>query len=883
MNVDQLSEELSRPDSAYPDCSLGFGLPKSLLLKWQSAGPDFHQRVPMRSAADADVLLAWWLTAIESSSTEVDALTAAYLLDRGPFCIDQDIANEDRLPYDWLVQFFVCEREFTAERFRVALPASLALSRKRPEHFQYWIANIERILETHPALAPGLFERIAAYATSVIPEWPQDGALPPLRLLGLIYDARAELRATFDVGTDEGYLNFVSWFLRSGLLEYRLALRIFLGWLRPTELGSGTTYCGEKTLHPAIAQAAIGIRSELVLIEDDEGLPDATVFGWWLRAARNLAARPGLLGAKLHLVRIVRAFWFEANFGALSGAAPAEIPGYLARLHRTEPRLGEAFDLATPHGRSAFLSWWDKGGRVEHVAFAILEREYLFAPTLAYVQDVDVPITNALLRLRDEQPALGYDLSSSAGRLNFFESLLGLWSSGRLTGFEETFRIHRGEVKELDEELCRIARQIQSDEPLPQSSSGHVSWWWSEQRQYIYRVGYKAQNLRVHPGIESRAATAGRQRVEVEIVGFPRAESGQGEDARTVFESLQQETSLSLSLFHTRRWLPGPNKAAEKFEPYIRPDLQDAQIRIFAFSAFDMLAEQQFEGLGGFAADHVIGYWPWELPRWPRRVSLPHLIVDEIWSSTRFIVDSLLPVTSKPVIHMPLPVTVDASTLPGRDAVPELPRDRFNFVFVFDGFSYFARKNPLGTIRAFQQAFPKGERHDVGLTIKAMNADRNPILLALKMFAAEDPRINLIYETWDRARVMQLIESADALVSLHRSEGFGRIMAEAMLLRTPVIASNYSGNRDFCTEDTAFIVDGHVIPVLEDQYIFWNDQEWFEPSTEIAAAHMKALFDDPNIAAAKVERARQNMLDNYSLQACGRRYARRIDEILSRK
>lgn len=883
MNVVELAEELSRSDSQYSNCSLGFGLPKSLLLKWQSAGPDFHQKMPMLSAVDADLLLVWWLSSTDASSTEADALTAAYLLDRGPFCTDQDIEVGDRLPYDWLVQLFICEREFTTKSFRASLPASLALNRHRPEHFQLWIANIERILETHPALAPGLFDRIAAYALSDDPDWPQNGVLPPLRLFGLIRNGRPELQAAFDVHTDEGHSNFVAWFFRSGLLEYRLALRILLHWLQPAKIEPDAPFCGEAALHPVIAHAAVALGAELALLGADGPPHDEALFGWWLRAARHLLARAGQLDSRLQILRIVRAFWFDANFGALAGSSPAGIPKYLARLHQTRPGLSEAYDLATPEGRAAFLSWWDTQGRFEHSNFAILEREFWFAPTLAFEQDLDIPISNGLLHLRSEQPALGYDLALSAGRLNFFDGLLHLSSTGHLSSLKQQICIHLGAVNNLAEDLCRIARQLVSAESFPQPVLGHVAWWRTAQRQYFYRVGYGSHGLRVHPGIAKKAAVAGRQQVDVEIAGFPRAESGQGEDARTVFESLQQETSLTLSLFHTRRWLPGPNKAGEKVETFIKPDLQDARIRIFAFSAFDMLAEQQFEGLAGFAADHVIGYWPWELPRWPRRVSLPHLIVDEIWSSTRFIVDSLTPATSKPVIHMPLPVTVDTFALPGRDAIPELPRDRFNFVFVFDGFSYFARKNPLGTIRAFQQAFPKGERQDVGLTIKAMNADRNPVLLALRMFAEEDPRINLIYDTWDWARVMQLIASADALVSLHRSEGFGRIMAEAMLLQTPVIASNYSGNRDFCTDETSFLVDGHTTPVLKDQYIFWNDQEWYEPSTDIAAAHMKAIFADPKIADVRVERAYQNIHDNYSLEACGRRYARRINEILGSK
>jgi glycosyltransferase involved in cell wall biosynthesis len=162
-----------------------------------------------------------------------------------------------------------------------------------------------------------------------------------------------------------------------------------------------------------------------------------------------------------------------------------------------------------------------------------------------------------------------------------------------------------------------------------------------------------------------------------------------------------------------------------------------------------------------------------------------------------------------------------------------------------------------------------------------MNATHLPIMMGLKMFAAADPRINLIYETWDRPRVMHLVASADALISLHRSEGFGRLMAEAMLLGTPVITSDYSGNRDFCTSETAFMVGGKLTPVLEDQYIYWDGQEWFEPSVEEAAEHMRVIFRDPGVAASKIQKARDNIEKNYSLEACGYRYAKRINDILA--
>jgi glycosyltransferase involved in cell wall biosynthesis len=885
MNVNQLSEMLSEIEYNAPRTSLGFALPNSLLLKWQSAGPDFHKKIPMESTAHADILLVWWLTNSQASATEADGLTADYLLNLGPFYTKAEIDDDNRLPYDWLVRLFDCGREFSAARFQVSLPSSYAMNRRAGDDFQTWIATIERILEVHSALGPKLFKRIAAYATTVMPGFPQGGVIAPLSLFDLIYEARPDLRAAFDLTTLEGFHAYVQWFLQAGLLQYRLALYIFLHWLRPEKLTPDARYCGEAELAPLILQAALGLGSELDLIEISDD-PDArsAVFGWWLRAARNLAVQDEAARTRIEIVRIVRAFWFHANFGFISKAAKSHLPGHLMRLHASKQNLIATYDLAKPDRRAAFLAWWDEAGRYENPDFNILHREFLFSPALGVTQDLNIPITNAALHdcVSREHSFAHLDLSTSVGRLNFFEYLSHLWSADQLPDLRRYIAGQLGSSDKLVDDLCNVARQVVSPELLPISLTGHQDWWLTEQQNHLYRVGYNSHGLTAFAQTSSRSATPSQTAaVDVEIAGFPRAESGQGEDARTIFQSLKQVSNLKLSLFHTRRWLPTPNLAAAELEQFIAPDLQKAKVRIFAFSAFDMLAEEQFEGLSGFSADHLIGYWPWELSRWPSRVTLPQRIADEIWCSTRFIVDSLMPVTTKPIIHMPLPVTIDMATLPGADAASDLPPDRFNFVFVFDGFSYFERKNPLGVIQAFQLAFPKADGHDVGLTIKAMNAHQLPIMQALKMFAAADSRINLIYETWDRPRVMQLVASADALISLHRSEGFGRLMAEAMLLGTPVITSDYSGNRDFCTTDTAFMVGGRLKPLLEDQYIYWNGQEWFEPSVEEAAEHMRSIFRDPGIAAGKVKRARDNIQHNYSLEACGHRYANRINEILA--
>lgn len=888
MNLAQLSELLSETDRDVPKTSLGFGLPNSLLLKWQSAGPDFHKSIPLQTTADADVLLIWWLTNSQRAATEADSLTAEYLLNLGPFCGKGETSDTNRLPYDWLARLFDCPREFNPTRFQVSLPSSYAMDRENGEDFQAWVSIVERIVENHAALGQRLLKRIVAYATAETSLLPHGGVIAPLVLFSWVYGARPDLRAAFDVSNLEGYHAYIRWFLQSGLLQYRLALQVFFDWLRPETLLSDSQYFGEATLPPLIMQAATGLGSELSLIEVSEE-PDAeyTVFGWWLRAARNLVVSNEANRSKIEIVGIVRAFWFHANFGVTSEAGKSELPRHLMRLHAIKPALSQAYDLALPEGRAAFSAWWSQAGHHENPDFDILHREFYFSPALGVTQDLSIPITNAALHdlLSREHSFSHLDLSTSLGRLNFFEYFSHLWHSGQMAQLCHFLERELGVKSELVEDLCHAARQIVSSEHLPIPQSGHRNWWTAEQQAYLYRVGYNAYELKTlaEAPLRSSLARLHEADCDVEIAGFVRAESGQGEDARTVFQSLKQVSDLRLSLFHTRRWLPTPNRAAGDLEQFIMPALQKSKVRIFAFSAFDMLAEEQFEGLAGFMADYLIGYWPWELSRWPSRVSLPQRIVDEIWCSTRFIVDSLTAVTKKPVIHMPLPVTIDMTTLPGDDAPSDLPSDRFNFVFVFDGFSYFERKNPLGIIAAFQRAFPKGEGHDVGLTIKAMNADQLPIMQALKMFAGSDPRINLIYATWERPRVMHLVASADALISLHRSEGFGRLMAEAMLLETPVITSDYSGNRDFCTPETAFMVGGTLRPVLEDQYIYGNGQEWFDPSIEQAAQHMRAIFSNPGIATEKVKKARNNIERNYSLEACGHRYAKRIKEIIERQ
>ena len=71
--------------------------------------------------------------------------------------------------------------------------------------------------------------------------------------------------------------------------------------------------------------------------------------------------------------------------------------------------------------------------------------------------------------------------------------------------------------------------------------------------------------------------------------------------------------------------------------------------------------------------------------------------------------------------------------------------------------------------------------------------------------------IEIINKSLSRSDLYNLISSADCLISLHRAEGFGLPLAEAMMLNTLVVATNYSSTTDFVNEKSAYVVDYKLI------------------------------------------------------------------------
>lgn len=242
---------------------------------------------------------------------------------------------------------------------------------------------------------------------------------------------------------------------------------------------------------------------------------------------------------------------------------------------------------------------------------------------------------------------------------------------------------------------------------------------------------------------------------------------------------------------------------------------------------------------------YKIGYWAWELDRFPPEWRYALDQVDEIWTLSGFVAKAIATVTDKPVIKIPTPIALTVQG--GFDrAFFGLPADCFLFLYSFSFASYPARKNPEAAIKAFKRAFPN-PRTRVGLVLKSTHGEGWPEALgSLRTCIGDDPRIILIDQFMNRDEVSGLQHACDAYVSLHRSEGLGLGMAEAMFLGKPVIATGYSGNLEFMTEDNSGLVRYTMAPVRSGEYYLCDAPGyfWAEPDIGHAAELMTRVFED---------------------------------------
>jgi glycosyltransferase involved in cell wall biosynthesis len=396
---------------------------------------------------------------------------------------------------------------------------------------------------------------------------------------------------------------------------------------------------------------------------------------------------------------------------------------------------------------------------------------------------------------------------------------------------------------------------------LPQPRVHHPN-----EESLLVRIAHPESN-------EARSSAADVTVPGINILGHFRYVCGLGEAAHNVVRALE-----AVGVPHSKRDVPAGIAHDEPDRTgYLGLEPYDTSLLL---SAPEPLVDYCYPlaGLWKRPGTYRVAVWYWELeavpPEWRRHAAL----LSEIWAPTRFIHDAMAKV-------MPIPVT---PMLPGivPPQAPSLSKrhfgldpDRFTFLFMFDMNSVLERKNPIGLVEAFRRAFP--QPRDVQLVIKVTRGAADPAGLARlrTACAAVGPAVVLIDRLMPRKEVYALTKACDCYVSLHRSEGFGLTIAEAMFFGKPVVATGYSGNLDFMTPDTSVLIPYKLVPLERDLAVYRKGSLWAEPSLGDAAEALRWVFEHPSEAQSMGERGRAYVEQLLSLQAYGLRMQRRLAEL----
>jgi glycosyltransferase involved in cell wall biosynthesis len=341
----------------------------------------------------------------------------------------------------------------------------------------------------------------------------------------------------------------------------------------------------------------------------------------------------------------------------------------------------------------------------------------------------------------------------------------------------------------------------------------------------------------------------------VNFAGYLTAELGLGEMGRIMLRAVQhadipvasivEERSIARSC---RAELDAPDTIGEARFP----------VSVLAVNAdFTQPLLDNYPELGH--QRYRIGLWAWELEDFPPEMRAAFPLVDEVWTVSDFTRRAI-------AAHSPVPVKTIPVPVPDPGAVSRSADGPVQFLFAFDFNSTGQRKNPWGLVTAFNRAFP--DRDDVRLVIKATNGHLNVAAAErLRVAIGGDPRIRLLEGYLSVDELADLYASSSAYVSLHRSEGFGLTVAEAMVRGMPVIATDYSSTTEFFNAEVGWPIPYTMTEVGDGWRPYQADGLWADPDLDEAARAMRVVADDPAEARRRGKAAREYILRTRPMDA----------------
>ncbi len=329
------------------------------------------------------------------------------------------------------------------------------------------------------------------------------------------------------------------------------------------------------------------------------------------------------------------------------------------------------------------------------------------------------------------------------------------------------------------------------------------------------------------------------------VYGYFATESGVGEAGRRTFRALRAVGwPVSARLLTTR----GHFADAIRFDVPFDDARQSADIHLFHVNADEMCTASERLEEGALSPARLrVGYWAWELDRFPQAWLPAFDTVDEIWVPSAFTQASVQAVTTKPVLVMPHPVPLPE--LPNADMAADarkrfaLPDGKLTFLTMFDFNSFIDRKNPWAALEAFAQA--RAEVDNLALVVKChghsrFDGERQRLMAYIRSL----PDVYVIDRVLTPEEMEWLYAACDGLLSLHRSEGFGLTIAEAMARARVAVATGYSGNVDFLDESCGVPVPFSLVEVPANAYPHGEGCVWAEPDTGFAARALVSLAGD---------------------------------------
>jgi len=662
--------------------------------------------------------------------------------------------------------------------------------------------------------------------------------LPPLA--AQILARRADVHKAFAIpGGGVDRLEFMRWLASDAIVHHKLKPAWTVRWLET----AGAPAVMRRLLDLYDSDPQLQARFPLAFVDEH----DAAAFLAWLEAH---GVERGLPAPVLAQVRRVFA---------------AHPVARIREIYRSRADLVSAFPdaLGSPPSE-AFVSWLHHSGNREHG----VGEDWVLWFERAQQQHVCLRV-EALYRENREWQALHPLGLAPFGRrrlLDWLKGPAGARAGLSLAGVE---RLCAPAVESPLESLRTLhAADLELAALFPRAFEDA-----DQMEGLLARLHRDAEELELDPEwLERLAAEVPRLNLRegATVVGYLRTESGMGELSRSSIRALRASGY-----------------------PVTTVDVDDAPQR-----QFDLSVEHQDQGNAlPFTIVHVnapeavrhaerlrpwlegryaIGYWAWELEDLPENWAEAFAMFREVWTCSIHAATAIGRSAPVPVQAM-WPALPDAVPSPLRREDLGLPADRFAFLFAYDLLSESDRKNPLGLLAAFREAFRKDDR--VHLVLKVTNGDLRREDLARLVDAAAGLPVTVIERYLSRADVMSLIRMCDAYVSLHRAEGFGYTLAEAMALGRPVVATYYSGNVDFMTPWNSFPVPYRMVEIQEERGRYRKGALWAEPDLGAAAELMRAVFEDRERAENVGRRGREDVTRLLSAAACGERIVARLRTI----